>query len=513
MAVQECPQSALLLTSVMAAILGSLQVGYHTGNINAPAKIIEEFFNQTWRDRYNETMSEQSLTLLWSLSVSIKDFGALLGCLGVKYVADSFGRRNSILIVNCLSVVGTGLMVVSKVSESFETLILGRLLFGLFCGLVMSLNPLYIQEVSPTVLRGAFATLNQVAYASGILLGMVSGLETILGTEELWSIMLSLSLIPALAQYLILPFCPESPRYLLINKGQEAKADAALLRLRGSPGGVSAELEEMKGEAARTQAAVGVLEFFQKRSYRQPIIIVLCVSMGSQLSGFNAIINYSTRMFQANFEEAKYLTLGVGAINVVFTLVAVSPRCHIVAVATSAPESFSHVCTFLSFHLQFFLMEKAGRRRLLLIGFVSIAVSNLLLTVVDLVVSTVPELASLQVLLAFCLVSAYEFGPGPISWFIAGELFDQPGRSIAMAYASILNWGGKFLLALLFPPILKVIGGYSYLLFMVMALMGFTFTWFRVPETKGRTFDEIAEEFRGSENLPLQNKKGFNTFP
>ncbi|XP_061651958.1 solute carrier family 2, facilitated glucose transporter member 1 isoform X2 [Phyllopteryx taeniolatus] len=415
MAIQECPLSALLLTSVMAAILGSLQVGYHTGNINAPAKIIEEFFNQTWRDRYNETMSEQSLTLLWSLSVSIKDFGALLGCLGVKYVADSFGRRNSILIVNCLSVVGTGLMVVSKVSESFETLILGRLLFGLFCGLVMSLNPLYIQEVSPTVLRGAFATLNQVAYASGILLGMVSGLETLLGTEELWSIMLSLSLIPALAQYLILPFCPESPRYLLINKGQEAKADAALLRLRGSPGGVLAELEEMRGEAGRTQASVGVLEFFQKRSYRQPIIIVLCVNMGSQLSGFNA--------------------------------------------------------------------------------------------------STVPELASLQVLLVFCLVSAYEFGPGPISWFIAGELFDQPGRSIAMAYASILNWGGKFLLALLFPPILKVIGGYSYLLFMVMALMGFTFTWFRVPETKGRTFDEIAEEFRGSENLPLQNKKGFNTFP
>ncbi|XP_061651955.1 solute carrier family 2, facilitated glucose transporter member 1 isoform X1 [Phyllopteryx taeniolatus] len=483
MAIQECPLSALLLTSVMAAILGSLQVGYHTGNINAPAKIIEEFFNQTWRDRYNETMSEQSLTLLWSLSVSIKDFGALLGCLGVKYVADSFGRRNSILIVNCLSVVGTGLMVVSKVSESFETLILGRLLFGLFCGLVMSLNPLYIQEVSPTVLRGAFATLNQVAYASGILLGMVSGLETLLGTEELWSIMLSLSLIPALAQYLILPFCPESPRYLLINKGQEAKADAALLRLRGSPGGVLAELEEMRGEAGRTQASVGVLEFFQKRSYRQPIIIVLCVNMGSQLSGFNAIINYSTRMFQANFEEAKYLTLGVGGANVVFTLVA------------------------------FFLMEKAGRRPLLLIGFVFIAVSNLLLTVVDLVVSTVPELASLQVLLVFCLVSAYEFGPGPISWFIAGELFDQPGRSIAMAYASILNWGGKFLLALLFPPILKVIGGYSYLLFMVMALMGFTFTWFRVPETKGRTFDEIAEEFRGSENLPLQNKKGFNTFP
>ncbi|XP_051943038.1 solute carrier family 2, facilitated glucose transporter member 1 [Hippocampus zosterae] len=482
MAAQECHLTALVLVSVVAAILGSLQVGYHTGTVNAPAKIIEEFFNQTWRHRYNETMPGESLTLLWSLSVSIKDFGSLLGCLGVKFVADNFGRRNSILIVNCLSVVGATLMVVSKVSESFETLILGRLLFGLFCGLVMSLNPLYIQEVSPTLLRGAFATLNQVAYASGILLGMVSGLETMLGTKELWPVMMSLSLIPALVQYLVMPFCPESPRYLLINKGQEDEADAALLRLRGCPEPVQAELEEMKAEAAHIQASVGVLDFFRKRSYRQPIIIVLCVNLGSQLSGFNAIINYSTRMFQANFEEAKYLTLGVGAVNVIFTLVA------------------------------FFLMEKAGRRRLLLMGFVIIATCNLLLTVIDLLVQTVPELGSFQVLLVFSLISAYELGPGPISWFIAGELFDQPGRSIGMAYASMLNWGGKFLLALLFPPIYKVIGGFSYLLFMAMAVMGFAFTWFRVPETKGRTFDEIAEEFRGAENLPMHNKNGFNTF-
>uniref|UniRef100_A0A3Q3R923 Major facilitator superfamily (MFS) profile domain-containing protein n=1 Tax=Monopterus albus TaxID=43700 RepID=A0A3Q3R923_MONAL len=163
--------TATLLTSILAAVLGSL---HHTGNINAPARIIEEFFNHTWRGRHNQSMPDHSLTLLWSLSVSIKDFGALLGSLGVKYVADSYGRRNSILIVNCLSVVGACLMSASKASESFEVLILGRLVFGLFCGLVMSLNPLYIQEVSPTNLRGAFATLNQVSFASGILVGMVS---------------------------------------------------------------------------------------------------------------------------------------------------------------------------------------------------------------------------------------------------------------------------------------------------------------------------------------------------
>uniref|UniRef100_A0A8C5DI91 Solute carrier family 2, facilitated glucose transporter member 1-like n=1 Tax=Gouania willdenowi TaxID=441366 RepID=A0A8C5DI91_GOUWI len=376
-------------------------------------QIIEEFFNHTWRSRHNASMPDHSLTLLWSLSVSIKDFGALLGSLGVKYLADTY--------VNCLSVVGACLMFLSKASESFEVLILGRLVFGLFCGLVMSLNPLYIQEVSPTNLRGAFATLNQVSFASGILMGMVAGLETLLGTEHNWAMMLSLSLIPALLQYLLLPFCPESPRFLLINRGVEDKAQTgeSLLRLRGNVDKVQTELEEMKEEAAHTQSAVTIHDFFRKRSYRQPIIIVLIVNLGSQLSGFNAIINYSTKMFQAKFDEAKYLTLGVGAVNVTFTLVA------------------------------FFLMERAGRRKLLLTGFISIAVCNLLMTIVDSVL-----LRSLQVLLVFCLISAYELGPGPISWFIAAELFDQPSRPIAMAFTSMLNWGGKFVLALLFPPLL-----------------------------------------------------------
>ncbi|XP_028293907.1 solute carrier family 2, facilitated glucose transporter member 1 [Gouania willdenowi] len=474
--------TATLLISILAAVLGSLQIGYHTGNINAPAKIIEEFFNHTWRSRHNASMPDHSLTLLWSLSVSIKDFGALLGSLGVKYLADTYGRRNSILIVNCLSVVGACLMFLSKASESFEVLILGRLVFGLFCGLVMSLNPLYIQEVSPTNLRGAFATLNQVSFASGILMGMVAGLETLLGTEHNWAMMLSLSLIPALLQYLLLPFCPESPRFLLINRGVEDKAQTALLRLRGNVDKVQTELEEMKEEAAHTQSAVTIHDFFRKRSYRQPIIIVLIVNLGSQLSGFNAIINYSTKMFQAKFDEAKYLTLGVGAVNVTFTLVA------------------------------FFLMERAGRRKLLLTGFISIAVCNLLMTIVDSVLHLVPELRSLQVLLVFCLISAYELGPGPISWFIAAELFDQPSRPIAMAFTSMLNWGGKFVLALLFPPLLKILGAYVYLLFMMVALLAFILTWIRLPETKGRTFDDIAEEFRGAEGIPLNNKFHFNTF-
>ncbi|XP_066550281.1 solute carrier family 2, facilitated glucose transporter member 1 [Amia ocellicauda] len=481
---KESPLTATLLTSIIAAVFGSLQIGYHTGNVNAPARIIEEFFNVTWRSRHNESMPDSSLTFLWSLSVSMKDFGALLGSLGVKGLADSFGRRNSILIVNGLSILGACLMFVSKISESFEVLILGRLVFGLFCGLAMSLNPLYIQEVSPTEFRGAFATLNQVSFAAGILLGMVVGLDTVLGTEHLWALMLSLSLVPALLQYVILSCCPESPRYLLINCGREAEAEAALRRLRGKTGEILKELKEMKDEASHTQAGVTIRELFLRRGYRQPIRIVLIVNLGSQLSGFNAIINYSTKMFsKSGFEEAKYLTLGVGAVNVLFTVVA------------------------------FFLVERAGRRKLLMIGFLCLAMCNLLMTITDAILHIVPELRSLQVLVVFFLISAYEVGPGPISWFIGAELFDQSARPIAMAFTSMLNWGGKFVLALLFPPLLKLCGPYVYLLFMSVALFAFTFTLLRVPETKGRTFDDIAADFRESDAIPLHNKTGFNTFP
>ncbi|ROJ19147.1 Solute carrier family 2, facilitated glucose transporter member 3 [Anabarilius grahami] len=391
--------------------------------------------------------------------------------------------RNAILIVNALSVVGASLMFMSKATASFEVLIVGRLIFGLFCGLVMSLNPLYIQGVSPTNLRGAFATLNQVSFASGILLGMVVGLETVLGTEKYWSLMLSLSLIPATLQYMSLPFCPESPRYLFINRGKEKEAEAALRRLRGNPEMVMKEMEEMREEAAHSETGVTVREFLRKRRYRQPIILVLIINLGSQLSGFNAIINYSTKMFaQSNFDEAKYLTLGVGAVNVAFTIVA------------------------------FFLVERAGRRKLLLAGFLSLVLCNLFMTITYSILTIIPDIRNIQVLVVFFLISAYEVGPGPISWFIAAELFDQSARPIAMAFTSMLNWGGKFLLALLFPPLLKICGAYVYLLFMCMALLAFTYTMFRLPETKGRTFDDIAAEFRGAEGIPLHNKTTFNTF-
>ncbi|XP_066578246.1 solute carrier family 2, facilitated glucose transporter member 1-like, partial [Amia ocellicauda] len=478
----QSPLTPILLTSIFSAVLGSLQIGYHSGNINAPERVIVKVFNSSWQSQFNSSISESKLTFLWSLSVSGKDFGALLGALGVKWLAESFGRRNSILIANAVSIVAVLLMSISQFCELFEAFVLGRLVFGLFCGLAMSLNPLYIQEVSPIALRGAFSTLNQVSYTVGILLGMVMSLDVVMGSESRLGLMLQLSLVPALLQYLTLSFCPESPRYLLLNLGQEAEAEAALRRLRGKSNDIVAELKEMKLESTFSTKSITVKEFLMGQRYREPIVIIVVICLGANFSGFNAFINYSTEVFLgAGFEEAEYITIGVGSINVLFTVVSL------------------------------FMVETAGRRMLLLVGFLVLGLCNLVMTISSALLSIVPQMAYLHVAQVFCLIAAYELGPGPISWFIGAELLDQSARPVAMAMSSILNWGAKFLLALIYPQLLREAGPYTYLLFMGIALIATFFILTRFPETKGRVFSNIAADFQQMDH-PIAPKKCLSTY-
>lgn len=206
----------------------------------------------------------------------------------------------------------------------FSTMSLGSASFKSLLQALFSPNSSSQQKrVHPVVWNRGLG--NTITWRSCICSLQVAGLETALGTEHHWAMMLSLSLIPALTQYLVLPFCPESPRYLLINRSEESKAaaggchdselftqliilnkprmwilrrcwycfcflPAALQRLRGGTDKVLAELEEMKEEAAHTQGGVTIHQFFRKRRYKQPIIIVLIINLGSQLSGFNAVI-------------------------------------------------------------------------------------------------------------------------------------------------------------------------------------------------------------------------------
>ncbi|XP_035286408.1 solute carrier family 2, facilitated glucose transporter member 1-like [Anguilla anguilla] len=475
-----------LLFSVSTVVIGSLQFGYNTGVINAPEQKLRDFFNNTWLERYHEPISDGVDTTIWSFTVAVFSVGGMAGSFSVGVMADTFGRRKSMLIANILALIGAALMGFSALCYSFEMLIAGRLVIGLFCGLCTGLTPMYVGEVAPTALRGAFGTLHQLGVVIGILVAQIFGLEALLGSDTLWPVLLAVTALPAVLQCVLLPFCPESPRFLLIKLNKEDEAQKALVRLRGTED-VSEDMQEMKEESLKMamEKKVTIPELFRTAAYRQPLLIAVMLQLSQQLSGINAVFYYSTGIFQsAGVTKPIYATIGAGIVNTVFTVVSL------------------------------FLVERAGRRTLHLIGLGGMAVSALLLTVA-LLLKENPSLSYLSIVAVFAFVAMFEMGPGPIPWFIVAELFSQGPRPAAMAVAGCSNWTANFLVGLSFPKLVEWCGAYVFIIFLVFLIIFFIFTFFCVPETKGRTFDEIARGFGGADSTsaPAPTAEGAVTLP
>ncbi|XP_029308175.1 solute carrier family 2, facilitated glucose transporter member 3 isoform X1 [Cottoperca gobio] len=493
-----------LLYSVFTAAIGSLQFGYNTGVINAPEQKLRRFFQNVSMERYGEPFSPGTNTILWSFAVAIFSVGGMIGSFSVGAVVTKFGRRKSMLLSNILALIGGGLMGLSSVSRSFEMVIIGRLIIGIFCGLCTGLTPMYLGEIAPTAVRGAFGTLHQLALVIGILVAQIFGLEFLLGSDTLWPLLLALTILPAILQSILLPFCPESPRYLLIVLNQEEEARKVLVSLRGCED-VSDDIQEMKEEGMKMamEKKVTIPELFRSRNYRQPIIIAIILQLSQQLSGINAVFYYSTGIFDtAGVTEPIYATIGAGVVNTIFTVVSL------------------------------FLVERAGRRTLHLIGLGGMAIFALIMTIsLSLVVSDVrmitlvlyaykhtnlvlilfvshseqkdnPSLSYLAIVAVFGFVASFEMGPGPIPWFIVAELFSQGPRPAAMAVSGFSNWTANFLVGLGFPKLEELCGPYVFIIFAVFLVLFFIFTYLRVPETRGRTFDEIAQGFASSAGKP-----------
>ncbi|KAM6936100.1 solute carrier family 2, facilitated glucose transporter member 3 [Lycodopsis pacificus] len=463
-----------LLYSVSTAVIGSLQFGYNTGVINAPEQKLRRFFQNVSMERYGEPFSPGANTMVWSFAVAIFSVGGMVGSFSVGALVNKFGRIKSMLLANILAVLGGGLMGLSALSRSYEMVIIGRLIIGVFCGMCTGLTPMYVGEIAPTALRGAFGTLHQLALVIGILVAQIFGLEFILGSDTLWPLLLALTILPAILQCVMLPFCPESPRYLLISLNKEEEARKALVRLRGCED-VSDDIQEMKEEGMKMamEKKVSILELFRSRKYRQPIIIAIVLQLSQQLSGINAVFYYSTGIFDtAGVTQPIYATIGAGVVNTVFTVVSL------------------------------FLVERAGRRTLHLIGLGGMAVFALIMTISLSLVKTNESLSYLAIVAVFGFVASFEMGPGPIPWFIVAELFSQGPRPAAIAVSGFSNWTANFLVGLGFPKLEELCGPYVFIIFMVFLIVFFIFTFLKVPETRGRTFDEIAQGFASSAGKP-----------
>ncbi|XP_037381003.1 solute carrier family 2, facilitated glucose transporter member 2 [Talpa occidentalis] len=491
-----------LFFTVFTTMLGSFQFGYDIGVINAPQQIIISHYRKVLgiplddrkaisNDATNSTeefpttpspgnptstswaeeeivASTHLVVMLWSLSVSIFAIGGMIASFFGGWLGDRLGRIKAMLVANILSLAGALLMGFSKLGPSHILIISGRAISGLYCGLISGLVPMYIGEIAPTTLRGALGALHQLAIVTGILISQIVGLEFILGSQEHWHILLGLSAVPAVLQSLLLFFCPESPRYLYIKLEEEEKAKKSLKRLRGGAD-ISKDITEMRkerDEAAREQK-VSILQLFTNSSFRQPILVALMLHMAQQFSGINAIFYYSTSIFQtAGISQPVYATIGVGVVNTLFTVLSV------------------------------FLVEKAGRRSLFLTGMSGMFVCAIFMSVGLVLLNKLTWMSYVSMAAIFLFVSFFEIGPGPIPWFMVAEFFSQGPRPAALAMAAFSNWTCNFIVALCFPYIADFCGPYVFFLFAGVVL-GFTlFTFFKVPETKGKSFEEIAAEFR-----------------
>ncbi|KAF3696435.1 Solute carrier family 2, facilitated glucose transporter member 1 [Channa argus] len=505
-----------LMMAVGTAVIGSLQFGYNTGVINAPQSIIENFYNETWSERFSEPISQTTLTALWSLSVAIFSVGGMFGSFSVCILANRFGRRNSMLVANVLAFVAAAFMGFSKLATSFEMLIIGRFVVGLYSGLSTGFVPMYIEEISPTSHRGALGTLHQLGVVLGILVAQIFGIESIMGNASLWPLLLGFTLLPAALQCIVLPLCPESPRYLLINCNEESKARSSethththththtransrrveavmkftdvhllitssfvtsrefncclpdLIKLRGTDD-VSEDMQEMKEESQQMmrEKKVTIPELFRSPVYRQPILVAIMLQLSQQLSGINAVFYYSTGIFErAGVSQPVYATIGAGVVNTAFTVVSL------------------------------FVVERVGRRPLHLIGLMGMAVSSIFLTTAMALLDQFSWMSYVSIAAIFGYVAFFEIGPGPIPWFIVAELFSQGPRPAAIAVAGFCNWSANFLVGMCFQYVEQLCGPYVFIIFAVLLLGFFVFTYFKVPETNGRTFDEIAADFR-----------------
>nr|XP_045624632.1 glucose transporter type 1-like isoform X12 [Procambarus clarkii] len=469
--------TCFLCYAIFAAVLGMFQFGYNTGVINAPQSVIENFIGDCWKERYNKNIEGSKQDLLWSIAVSIFAIGGMIGGFCGGSVGNKFGRKKGLLLNNLLGVGGACLMAFSQMSYSYEMLILGRLVIGINCGLNTSLVPMYISEIAPLNLRGGLGTVNQLAVTVGLLLSQILGIEQLLGNSNAWPILLGLAIVPAIMQMVLLPVCPESPRYLLMSRQMEDEARRALRRLRASTH-VEEDIEEMRAEeaASQSEAHMTMFQLVRSSTLRMPLTIGVVMQLSQQLSGINALVlYYSTSLFTAaGLEEwqSKYATLGVGSVMVIMTLVSIP------------------------------LMDRAGRRTLHLYGLGGMFIFSIFITISLLIKEMMSWMTFISVISTLCFVIFFSVGPGSIPWMITAELFSQGPRPAAMSIAVLVNWLSNFIVGIGFPKMQEAFENYTFLPFSVLLACFWVFTYYKVPETKNKTFEEISAIFQRGVDRP-----------
>uniref|UniRef100_A0A3Q3VTJ2 Solute carrier family 2, facilitated glucose transporter member 5 n=1 Tax=Mola mola TaxID=94237 RepID=A0A3Q3VTJ2_MOLML len=468
----------LALTVCSAAIGGTFQYGYNISIINAPTSYIQRFINESYTQRFGVGLETPQVTLVWTLIVSAFSLGGLFGALLGGLLAVRFGRKNSLLLNNCFLFVGALFVLTCRFAKSFEMLFFARFLVGMNAGVSMNVQPMYFGESAPKHLRGAVAFSSAVFTAFGIFLGQVVGLTSVLGTEQLWPYLLASNALPGLIQLLTLPWFPESPRYLLIDRGDREACMRALKRFRGGEVPIMEmkeilqEQEQQKSTALNSGTAASAVtpwSLFKNPNLRSQLHMVMVASSAMMLCGNDSIYFYASYIFlQAGIplEQIQYITIGTGASELTASI------------------------------LSNLLIERVGRKYLLVGGYSLMCCWTIVFTVaLNLQSQGVAGMSYLSMACVFAYILSFGLGPAGVTGVLPAEIFDQAARPAAYMVSGSLLWISLFLVGMVFPFIVRSLGNFCFLPFLFVCFLSALFLGLSLPETKGKTLAEITAEF------------------
>lgn len=450
--------SSIVIGISMVAALAGLLFGYDVGVISDAIIFIKQVFNLT--------PSQEGIL------VSAVPFGALVAAALCGKWNDILGRRNNLIITALLFMVGT---LGCTFATNIGMLLISRLIVGIAIGIGSFSAPLYISEVAEEARRGGLVTLNQLAIVIGIFSAYLINYLFAKGGDWRW--MFGCGLIPAILLFVMALYLPESPRWLM-SRGLVDKAQAILTRIHGAHK-ANAELLALQQVVNLEHNPNGSKVKLPKNFYRVLILGIL-VSILTQAVGINAIIYYAPTIFQLtgfnHQSSATLATLGVGAVNVIFTLVAIR------------------------------FLDAFGRRSLLLIG-----VGGIILSLVIMVLSFAGNIQGSMTLawLTFgaiiLFIACQAIGTGPACWLIPSEIFPTNSRGLGMGVSVAFNWGTNVIVAFLFPIVLSGWGGAaSFAVFLAIAIIAWLYFYFFLPETKNISLEQIEKNlFAGNKTRDL----------
>lgn len=456
--VDEITMTFHLLMAVVLAVVSQFLVGYNTSVLNAPEAIV--FPGHT--------------TLSWSLAVSAFAIGGPIGSVLGGYLANIKGRKGTMLLNTWIFLIGGSLMTIAL---DMYWLIVARFIIGFASGIAMVVVPVYLGEIAPPTLRGTLGTCTQFAIVIGILFSNLVAFP--LATPSGWRYMFAIGPLLSILQLLSSPYLVESPRWLLSRDEASTQARVEIKKLRAFRLASDVEQEVQNylyaskhHKTARHSAHSSGAFFdllFNARDIRILVVSSVVLQIAQQLSGINAVFYYSTTFFQGVIDNPLLGTTLIGFVNLLATIAALK------------------------------LMDNTERRSLLLWSSTGMIIA--MFFIILSLTSVINRGFALGAIMLF--VTSFAIGLGPIPWLIVAEMFDSKYVATAMSLACIVNWTCNFLVGLSFPFFNQYLGAYSFAPFCFVLILSHLFIYFYLPETHGRTVEEVYREITAARQPPI----------